>query len=502
MIVITTPTGLIGRAVLDTVLQAGEAVRVIVRDPSRLPAQVRDRVEIEQGSLDDVDVVMKAVAGADVVFWVGPPDDEHDRSTSSDDTVFTRTAWDAIRRGGVSRVVFVSSLGSATTRSSGLVAGGYAMDSFIDGTGVAYRALRTPALMDQLLDQVESIRRQGIFTGSRAGDVVGPLCAIRDVAAAAAAVLLDHSWTGQGSVSVLGPEELSFNAMASLMSEVLKRPVHYRQISDQADADTPLEQGGGQVLAHEVVDGHAQTHQDVDNGERRSGAATSPTTFRQWCADELAPAVSASRAREIRDGFTHLHAVDPVLAALIDKRPEYDADAWRRELPEMDLFGCLVFQVIGQQISVTAAGSILRRLTQRFDGRVPSPAEVSTLEEQTLRDLGLSWRKARTLRDLAARFTDGRLSEAALSDLPDEEVIDKLTEIPGVGRWTVQGALLIALRRSDVVATGDILLRNTIRTCYGLDHVPTEQEVADIATCWQPYGSLGVNLIFAAAELG
>jgi len=167
----------------------------------------------------------------------------------------------------------------------------------------------------------------------------------------------------------------------------------------------------------------------------------------------------------------------------------------------MDLFGNLVSQIIGQQISVKAAGAILQRLTRKFDGHMPSPEEVAELDEQSLRDLGLSWRKARTVRDLAARFADGRLSERRLSNLPDDRILDELTQIPGIGPWTVHGALLIALRRADVVPTGDIMLRNAVKTYYDLDHLPTEAEFRDIAEAWRPYGSLGVNLLFAAVEL-
>lgn len=212
-------------------------------------------------------------------------------------------------------------------------------------------------------------------------------------------------------------------------------------------------------------------------------------------------AVLTTRADEVRAGFAHLHTADPVLAALIDANPDYDPDTWRDELPVMDLFGCLVFQVIGQQISMTAAQAILGRLTALFDGHLPTPQNLVDVDEPTLRKLGLSWRKARTVRDLAARFLDGRLDEERLAGLPDDQVLAELTQVPGVGPWTVHGALLISLRRADVVPTGDIVLRTAVKRYYRLDHLPTEPEFAAIAESWHPYGSLGVNLLFAAVEL-
>lgn len=200
-------------------------------------------------------------------------------------------------------------------------------------------------------------------------------------------------------------------------------------------------------------------------------------------------------------GFEHLHRVDPVLAALIDERPDYDPDAWRTTLPDMDLFGCLVYQVLGQQISVRAAGSIFDRLCSLFGERPPRPAELRRTDRQTLRDLGFSYRKADTVLELSQAFLDGRLAEDELDLLPDDEIIERLTAIKGIGPWTVHGALIIRLRRSDVVPVGDLTLRQAVRTYYGLDHLPTEAEMLAVAEPWRPHGSLGANLLFAALEL-
>jgi DNA-3-methyladenine glycosylase II len=212
------------------------------------------------------------------------------------------------------------------------------------------------------------------------------------------------------------------------------------------------------------------------------------------------PSQGEARAQEIRTGLAWLHAADPVLARLIDDRPGFDPDAWARRLPAMGLFGALVFQIIGQQISVIAATTIFGRLTQRFGGRVPDAAELAAVDQGTLRGLGLSRRKAATVLDLAQRFRDGRLSETELRELPDQEVISRLTEVTGIGPWTVQGALLIALRRPDLLRTGDLALRHAIQARYGLDHLPDPAEVADLARPWRPYRSLASSLLLAAAR--
>jgi DNA-3-methyladenine glycosylase II len=169
------------------------------------------------------------------------------------------------------------------------------------------------------------------------------------------------------------------------------------------------------------------------------------------------------------------------------------------QLPPMDLYGALLFQVTGQQLSVAATRRTLARIGDLFGGRLPAPAALLAADPADLRAAGLSWRKVGTLRELAGRLADGRLDQDALSALPDEEVIAELTTIPGIGPWTVQGALLLALGREDVVLPGDLALRKAIRAAYQLDHLPAQQEVLTIAAPWRPYRSLATSYLFSAA---
>ena len=196
---------------------------------------------------------------------------------------------------------------------------------------------------------------------------------------------------------------------------------------------------------------------------------------------------------------SHLRAADPVLARLIDERPEFDPRAWLAQLPPMDLYGALLFQVAGQQLSVAATRTILGRIEALFGGHLPAPAELLKVDPGKLREAGLSWRKIATLRDLAERMSDGRLDPEVLSGLPDDELIAELTTIPGIGPWTVQGALIIALGREDVVLPGDLALRKAVRAAYQLDHLPDQQEVLAIAEKWRPYRSLATSYLFSAA---
>lgn len=207
----------------------------------------------------------------------------------------------------------------------------------------------------------------------------------------------------------------------------------------------------------------------------------------------------SERGAWLRQARAYLRTADPVLARLIDDRPAFDPRAWLAQLPPMDLYGALLFQVTGQQLSVAATRRTIARIEALFGGRLPEPAELLAVDPVTLREAGLSWRKISTLRELAERFSDGRLDPDVLSRLPDDELLAELTSIPGIGPWTVQGALIIALQREDVVLPGDLALRKAVRAAYGLDHLPTEQEVLAIAESWRPYRSLATSYLFSAA---
>jgi len=194
----------------------------------------------------------------------------------------------------------------------------------------------------------------------------------------------------------------------------------------------------------------------------------------------------------------HLRDADPVLARLIDKHPDFDPRAWMTALPKLDAYGALVFQIVGQQLSVRATRAILVRLEALFGGRLPEPQEVLDADPEELRRAGMSRRKVETLRTLAERFATGELSDQTFLESSDQEIEAAPTAIPGIGPWTVHGFLIIALDRPDVVLAGDLALRRAVRNVYDLDQMPTEQEVLQIAERWRPYRSLAVSYLFAS----
>jgi DNA-3-methyladenine glycosylase II len=207
----------------------------------------------------------------------------------------------------------------------------------------------------------------------------------------------------------------------------------------------------------------------------------------------MSPApVADPQAREF------LRSADSVLARVIDAHPDFHPRAWIDELPALDAFRTLIFQVAGQQLSVRATRAILARLEQSFGGHLPSPEELLAADPGVLRASGLSTRKGETLRALAERFADGRLSAAAMAGMTDDEIEATLIEVSGIGPWTAHGFLIFALDRPDVLLAGDLALRHAVQRLYGLDHLPTEAEMLEVAEHWRPYRSLAVSYLFAS----
>ncbi len=293
IIVVTTPTGAIGRHVIENLLEHDQTIRVIVRDPSNLSTKVREQVEVVQGSHGDEKVVDKALKGSDSVFWLVPPDP---RAESLDAAYldFTRPACESIRRHGVKHIVSVSALGRGTPMAgrAGLVKASLAMDDLLAATGAKFLALTMPSFMDNLLRQAAAIKAQGVFRSPIDPDRKMPTCAVADIAASAAGLLLDTSWTGKGHVAVLGPEDLSNNDMAQILSEVLGKPIRYEQVSFDAFATQLKKSGMSDAFVHGYVDMMRAKNDGLDNAEPRTEESTTPTSFRQWCADVLNPALT------------------------------------------------------------------------------------------------------------------------------------------------------------------------------------------------------------------
>jgi DNA-3-methyladenine glycosylase II len=195
-----------------------------------------------------------------------------------------------------------------------------------------------------------------------------------------------------------------------------------------------------------------------------------------------------------------LKASDPKLARLIDAMEPVDIDGWRRARPLGDPFGVLVSSIIGQQISGFAARAIAGRLSDRFGGRMPSPAELLALDPVDLKSVGLSQRKLEYLRSLAEHIISGELQVDHLDKLSDDEVRAQITSSRGLGRWTADMFLLINLERPDILPVGDLGIRSAVQRLYRLDHLPTPREVDELGEKWRPNRSLASLYLWASAR--
>ncbi|MFF8594313.1 NAD(P)H-binding protein [Streptomyces sp. NPDC015220] len=296
MIVVTTPTGQIGRQLLDRLLDAPGAagrIRVIVRDPARLTPRAREAAEVFRGSHADPGVLAAACEGADRVFWLVPPAFRAD-SVEGHFAAFTDPLCEVIASRGVRRVVAVSTLGRGVAKDAGQISASLAMDDRIAATGVHYRALCPPFLMENLLRQLASIRDRGEISLAVTEDRVLRTCATSDIAATAARLLLDGSWTGQGDVPVVGPDELSTEGMAKVLSEVLGRTVRVRRTGVAEYAAAMRAAGASEASAQGLADMvRALDEQGFYGIDAQSTPDTAPTGFRQWCEEVLKPAALA-----------------------------------------------------------------------------------------------------------------------------------------------------------------------------------------------------------------
>ena len=195
-----------------------------------------------------------------------------------------------------------------------------------------------------------------------------------------------------------------------------------------------------------------------------------------------------------------LKASDRKLARLIDSIDPIDPKAWRRGRPLGDPFSVLVYSIIGQQISGFAARAIAGRLTERFGGRMPTPHELLTLDDATLKTVGLSRMKMEYLRSLAEHIISGQLQIDHLEKLSDDEVRAQITSSKGLGRWTADMFLLINLQRPDVLPIGDLGIRTAVQRLYGLDHLPSPKEVEAIGEKWRPNRSLASFYLWASGR--
>jgi DNA-3-methyladenine glycosylase II len=188
-----------------------------------------------------------------------------------------------------------------------------------------------------------------------------------------------------------------------------------------------------------------------------------------------------------------LAASDPTMAALIERIGEIDLETRLRRRSEQrpaDAYGALLRAIVGQQLSTKAARTIYLRVLELFGGATPAPERLLEASEKELRGCGLSGRKVEYIRDLASHVLSGELELERLDELTDEEVIEEIVAVRGLGQWTAEMFLIFHLERPDVLSGGDLGIRKAVGIEYQLNEMPPPLRVLEIGEPWRPHRSL------------
>src|SRR3984893_9535376 len=196
----------------------------------------------------------------------------------------------------------------------------------------------------------------------------------------------------------------------------------------------------------------------------------------------------------MRNSIFHLKKSDPVLAAVIERVGPY-----RIEYRDPG-FETLVRSIVYQKLSGKVAAVILEPLIGLMPRRRVTPTAILNLTLEQMRSAGLSGQKAAYIRDLAEHAKSRRVDFASLAHLPDDDVIEHLTKVKGIGVWTAQMFLIFALRRPDILPTGDLGVRMAIRKAYRLEELPHPKQVEELAVAWRPYSSVAVWYLWRSLE--
>jgi DNA-3-methyladenine glycosylase II len=187
---------------------------------------------------------------------------------------------------------------------------------------------------------------------------------------------------------------------------------------------------------------------------------------------------------EINQALQHLRRADPVMKDVIRRAGPFTLRLQRNR------FRTLIFSILGQQISGKAAAAIRARLVEYLKPDQISPQSIARLTPAELRTIGLSTQKSVYVLDLAKRVVEGELKLNRVARMRDEDVIEALTQVKGIGLWTAQMFLIFSLGRLDVFPHDDLGVRMAIRNLYGLDELPNKEISHRIATPWRPYASI------------
>jgi len=291
LVVVTTPTGHIGKAVARHVLDAGVEVRLLARYPEKLSDLADRGAEVWQGTLDDEKFVARVTRGADALFWVTPPCYDS-KDLKGIQIRIGRSAAEAIRTNRIARVVNISSVGAHLASGVGPITGLHEIERILDEAATNITHLRPGFFYENYLWQLDSICSSGSVYFPVAGSTRYPMIATRDIARIAADRLLDAAWTGFWVRELHGAAEISFDQAAALISEAVGVKVVHVRVSPEQAADSMRTWG----MSENAVELMLELYQALDSGllrpaEPRSPETTTPTTLLEFAREVLAPRI-------------------------------------------------------------------------------------------------------------------------------------------------------------------------------------------------------------------
>lgn len=287
MILVTTPTGNTGSMILQQLVEQGQQVRIFVRDPKKIPADILEKVEVATGSLLNESEFTKALQGCDTLYFCVP------QSNTQEDVIayyesFANVASSAVKNAGIRRVVYLSSSGKESNLQAGLITALHKGEDIINQSGASVRALRCPVFYESILYQIISLKKTGVFFLPIDGNYKTPQVAVKDIASKAVEFLIDKTWTGVEGYAIHGPEDISYNEIALQMSELAEKPIRFQRVSKKDYIKTLLEEHHtSEAFATSLTEMLTAIGSGLYDSESRTELTTTSITIKEWMIENL-----------------------------------------------------------------------------------------------------------------------------------------------------------------------------------------------------------------------
>lgn len=287
MILVTTPTGNTGSIILQQLVEQRQQVRIFVRDPKKISADILDRVEVATGSLLNESEFTEALQGCDTLYFCVPQSNTQEDVNAYYEE-FAAVASKAIKNAGTERVVYLSGGGKESNLQAGLITALHKGEDIISQSGASVRALRCPVFFETLLYQTVSLKKSGTFFLPIDGDYKAPQIAVKDIASKAVELLIDKNWMGVEGFAVQGPADLSYNEIALQMSELTGKSIHFQQVSEEDYIKTLLgDHHTSEAFAISLTEMVTAIGNGLYDTELRTEASTTSTTIKEWMIENL-----------------------------------------------------------------------------------------------------------------------------------------------------------------------------------------------------------------------